>query len=81
MENNTTKGPTKQRDTKRAAVVDWLTLLIGAALVITQVVEYVQGNIVGSKVEVGTFVAGLLLMVKPTLLVDIVNAIAGKFTK
>ena len=71
----------KERETLRAKVVDYATLLFGIAIVVVQIVEYVQGQIEGSAVEIGTFCVGLLLMVRPTILVDIVKAISGKVTK
>ena len=71
----------KERDTLREKVVDYATLLFGIAIVVIQIIEYVKGQIEGSTVEVGTFIVGLLLMVRPTILVDIVKAFSGKFTK
>ena len=71
----------KERDTLREKVVDYATLLFGIAIVLIQIVEYVQGKIEGSTVEIGTFCVGLLLMVRPTILVDIVKGISGKVTK
>ena len=71
----------KERESLREKVVDYATLLFGIAIVVIQIVEYVKGQIEGSTVEVGTFIVGLLLMVRPTILVDIVKAFSGKFTK
>ena len=71
----------KERESLREKVVDYATLLFGIAIVVIQIIEYVKGQIEGSTVEVGTFIVGLLLMVRPTILVDIVKAFSGKFTK
>ena len=71
----------KERESLREKVVDYATLLFGIAIVVIQIVEYVKGQIEGSTVEVGTFIVGLLLMVRPTILVDIVKAFSGKFAK
>lgn len=75
------KGPTEERETLRAAIADYATLIFGVVLVGTQIVEYIQGEIQGSKIEIGSFFIGLLLIVKPTILVDIANTITDKLTK
>ena len=74
-------GPTEKRDTRRAAIADYATLVFGIILVGAQVVEYIQGNIEGTKVEVGTFFIGVLLIIRPTTLVDIANFVVTLFKK
>jgi hypothetical protein len=69
------------RETKRALVGDYATLVFGIALVGIVIGEYATGNFEGNRNEIGAAAVGFLLIIKPTILVDIINGVSKIFQK
>ena len=71
----------KERESFREKVVDYATLGLGLVLVGIVIGEYATGNFDGNRNEIGAASVGLLLILKPTLLVDIINGVANIFKR
>ena len=71
----------KERDTWRAKAVDYATFGLGIVLIGIVIGEYATGNFDGNRNEIGAASVGLLLILKPTLLVDIINGVANIFKR